>query len=505
MCGLIGYSGKENFNLNNIKILFLYNYARGSDSSGYFTPLAGVFKKKGKLIENLHEFKIVEDKYLLGHTRQGTVGSNTDENAHPFEEGNTICVHNGFIKEWKEKTEGLGVLINGINVDSHAFTKLIETIGLKETVENLPGSHIATITYNKEEDCLYVYRNKERPLFRGRLPEGLYISSTEESLKAIGCERIKSFSEDYIYKIKDGVVDVPIKVSITKEPAKKVTGKILHYVQYCNEYSTMIGMTKDKWYRVIDKTANDMYTILNDLDKEVTISNYTLKHGDSFTPGQDIIAMRELAVVNKKLGTVKHLGKPGDTLKFLKYDFDFETKEYRVEWKHPNGGEFVSDCGAFRHPEKYYKVIVNNVVKREGYPNEVYVVDKIDNSGSHNTKVVKIVNGRKNTKNEWCWEQQKSLTKIADDYDLYIASVNKVKEVKPLSDDKTGIDSLDAKIQDIYDDLLHVTMIVDDVYYTSNDFPADKYREFYQVIDSTIQDIEELKDEIKKEAVKEPF
>ena len=110
MCGIVGFTGRENALPILIKGLYSLEY-RGYDSAGIaaFTKDGlRVVKSRGR-IANL-EAKIREDEASLyctcgiGHTRWATHGEPSDRNSHPHlgGKGKVAVVHNGIIENYKE-------------------------------------------------------------------------------------------------------------------------------------------------------------------------------------------------------------------------------------------------------------------------------------------------------------------------------------------------------------------------------------------------------------------
>ena len=107
MCGIIGFTGRE----NSVPILISGLYAleyRGYDSSGI-----SVFGEDGIITEKVKgRISNLEDKILLkdnlysecgiGHTRWATHGEPSDVNAHPHGTKNLSLVHNGIIENYAE-------------------------------------------------------------------------------------------------------------------------------------------------------------------------------------------------------------------------------------------------------------------------------------------------------------------------------------------------------------------------------------------------------------------
>ena len=115
MCGIVGFTGRENALPILIKGLYSLEY-RGYDSAGIaaFTKEGlRVVKTRGR-IANLEE-KIrevgcdMECTCGIGHTRWATHGEPSDRNSHPHlgGKGKVAVVHNGIIENYKELRERL--------------------------------------------------------------------------------------------------------------------------------------------------------------------------------------------------------------------------------------------------------------------------------------------------------------------------------------------------------------------------------------------------------------
>jgi len=222
MCGLIGVSCFKDkvYDPYKLKLLMIYNQDRGTDSSGLWTPNNGLIKEAGKVaVKMLPTLSLIPDSIFIGHTRAATTGAKTKENAHPFEEGNLVFAHNGKIDNvWEicrdEKDDN--IQYSKINVDSEIIGKLFAKYKKAKTVIPMLSGVANILAVNKETPSnLYVYKHKERPLFRGKSEEGIYISSVREGLEAIGCSNIKEFVDDYFYTIQNGHVQMnPIHVKM---------------------------------------------------------------------------------------------------------------------------------------------------------------------------------------------------------------------------------------------------------------------------------------------------
>jgi len=201
MCGIWGvfHKKREGWLVGDdadiIKTLMVVTGLRGDHSTGICT-ITGInnFVKKperglrilrtvGSAYNIFHRkegddyFKWLIDKgcSAFGHGRLATRGAITARNAHPFEEGNWVLVHNGTIRTGVETTKE-------IEVDSHALCKKIDEVGIKKALQSIDGAY-AIIAYNKKEDRVYAARNTERSLFYFEGHEKVYVQSEDNTLR----------------------------------------------------------------------------------------------------------------------------------------------------------------------------------------------------------------------------------------------------------------------------------------------------------------------------------
>lgn len=136
MCGIIGYSGREQAAPILLDGLERMEY-RGYDSAGVAirseTRGLQVKKSKGRLkvlSDLIHGGADLEGTLGIGHTRWATHGEPSDMNAHPHvsESGNIALVHNGIIENYmeiKEHLQKLGVKFTS-DTDSEVVAQLLE-------------------------------------------------------------------------------------------------------------------------------------------------------------------------------------------------------------------------------------------------------------------------------------------------------------------------------------------------------------------------------------------
>lgn len=173
MCGIVGLISKKaggffHNDLTMFQAMLVNDSQRGEDSTGAFmvdrdggAELIKVASNPFNLFacdawSKFRSAAIQRGKILVGHNRKATQGAVNSDNAHPFQEGPIVLVHNGTLRNhlsWNTKKE----------VDSHALCQLIAEKGHEEAIKQVDGA-FALVWYNLETHKLYMIRNKERPL-----------------------------------------------------------------------------------------------------------------------------------------------------------------------------------------------------------------------------------------------------------------------------------------------------------------------------------------------------
>ena len=145
MCGIVGYTGRQNVKdvlLNGLKRL---EY-RGYDSAGIAiltSKKINLIRCEGKIakLESLLKKEAINGSTGVGHTRWATHGRPTEENAHPHTDCNRrlVVVHNGIIENYislKKRLESEGHRFKS-ETDTEIIAHLIEKKLKKLSGKNL--------------------------------------------------------------------------------------------------------------------------------------------------------------------------------------------------------------------------------------------------------------------------------------------------------------------------------------------------------------------------------
>lgn len=279
MCGIFGYVGKKEPNVTKIKILGLYNQARGEDACGIFINnrvIHGNDSKKTwkKFIEGTYLETPTENFTILAHTRKASSGGTDHKFTHPYEiftnrrqkHPKLVGVHNGTITNWstfKTQHELEGDLNDSKTLFSVLAKKDISILkdyeggaaflasvpNEKNTIwvfkgaslkNNYTWSKNSTLDlpyhdskhaefygnnfYKLEESTDAVDYEEERPLFMyvESLNESIYFSSLEDSLFAIGGtgENVFPVPANKLLKFKNGELVEQIEIVKPKPVVK---------------------------------------------------------------------------------------------------------------------------------------------------------------------------------------------------------------------------------------------------------------------------------------------
>lgn len=191
MCGIIGYTGREDAVSKLMAGLTALEY-RGYDSSGIAAFEGGalkIVKAKGRLanIEKILSEHPISSSCGIGHTRWATHGEPSDLNAHPHGTERLYLVHNGIVEnylDWKRFLESHGYEFQ-TETDTEVAAKLIDyhyaksrdpLQALTETAGELTGAYAFGVVFRDVPGAIFAAR-KDSPLIVAPGEDGSYMAS----------------------------------------------------------------------------------------------------------------------------------------------------------------------------------------------------------------------------------------------------------------------------------------------------------------------------------------
>ena len=218
MCGIIGYTGKNNAVPYLLEGLRKLEY-RGYDSSGIALQKANeIFsiKRQGK-IEELE--KAVSPELFsycgIGHTRWATHGEPSMRNAHPHLSRNGIfaIVHNGIIENSHEiksilTNEGYNFISD---TDTEVVCQLLERnyngnplSCITETLKVIEGSYALAIIHKDYPKTIFCAK-KDSPLLIGKSSDGSFVFSDTSAADKY-CNRVYTMGDSEIAEITESTL-----------------------------------------------------------------------------------------------------------------------------------------------------------------------------------------------------------------------------------------------------------------------------------------------------------
>jgi len=112
-----------------------------------------------KEVEEIFKKSINSGSVLVGHNRKATKGEVNDENAHPFNRGDIVLVHNGSLFNHKQ--------VANTEVDSEAIADALNEHAngdLADVFGKLTGAY-SCVWYDNRDETLNFFRNAARPMY----------------------------------------------------------------------------------------------------------------------------------------------------------------------------------------------------------------------------------------------------------------------------------------------------------------------------------------------------
>lgn len=163
-------------------------------------------KKSGNLLSDI---RVNTSKFLIGHNRLATTGSEKEnKNNHPFETSNLMLVHNGVISN-HDSLKGNFALDYSEETDSAIIIHLMEAYleqnytieeAIKETAESLQGSY-SVMLYYKPDNRIFYFKNSSTSFAFMKA-----VTSTGK-VSLYGSTKTQNLVNTYDWK-KDGMFDI---------------------------------------------------------------------------------------------------------------------------------------------------------------------------------------------------------------------------------------------------------------------------------------------------------
>jgi glucosamine--fructose-6-phosphate aminotransferase (isomerizing) len=249
MCGIVGYTGKNNALPVLVNGLRRMEY-RGYDSAGVALLENGhttLVKRAGKIanLVTALESPVPTGHVGIGHTRWATHGVPNEINAHPHQAGHITIVHNGIIENYAELKADLAlnhdrkflsetdteVLAHLIDVERES-TPTLEA-GVLAALVKVEGTFGVLVLDDREPDKIVAAR-RGSPLLIGIAKDSIYLAS--DATAVIGyTDRVVYLDDDEIAVCQPGnyeVLDFEAKVRKHEEQQIELELKAIEKAGY---------------------------------------------------------------------------------------------------------------------------------------------------------------------------------------------------------------------------------------------------------------------------------
>ena len=334
MCGIVGYTGRDNARDIIIDGLKKLEY-RGYDSAGIALLMDGKINIKKHVggienLENLIAGQNLHGHTGIGHTRWATHGAPSDINAHPHasEDGRVAIVHNGIIENYVELKEEL-ISRYGVHFKSETDTEVVahligiymkESECLEDAVYKAMGrmrGAYAIVAISADDPDKLVAVRKDAPLIAGLGKGSNFIASDIPAL-------LKYVKEIYLIENGEMVVVTPDSVKIFDENRNPVKREVFH-VTWDVDAAEKEGYEHFMLKEIFEQPKGISETINRRLDENGMIK----LDGISLTR-EDLDRFSKIYIV--ACGTAYHAGLVGKTIieKFAKIPVEVDVaSEFR--------------------------------------------------------------------------------------------------------------------------------------------------------------------------------
>ncbi len=265
MCGVIGVSKVR----DAARITYLGLYAlqhRGQESAGIVAVDAAghptIHRSMGLVADSFGEeiLRTLPGDTAVGHTRYATSGSSVLANAGPYlvnyHAGPLSVAHNGNLvnaEELRKELVAQGAIFTS-TTDTEVLVHLIArshapTVEgqIRDALERADGAYSLVLSVGRTIYAVIDSRGF-RPLFMGRLDDGVVVASETCALDLVGAIKVREFQPGEFVRIREGLVE-----DLPRLTPRRVSRCIFELVYFSRPDSTIFGVPVDKVRRELGR------------------------------------------------------------------------------------------------------------------------------------------------------------------------------------------------------------------------------------------------------------